>query len=151
MGALADLEALEKRKPRCWCVESKHISSVAQSLSWSLKILSYSGSQRSLSVEGNILILMWLKLPSSVVQFMITHEHLEQRLRMSGDMPLLPPTPMPSCFAQRHHYLSLANKLTCLKRYVTEPFAMQVGTLLPAFRDIKSVSSSGLKGLFLVA
>jgi len=52
MGALADLEALGKRKPRCWCVESKHISSVAQSLSWSLKILSYSGSQRSLSVEG---------------------------------------------------------------------------------------------------
>jgi hypothetical protein len=55
MGALANLEALEKIKPRCWCVESKHISSVAQSLSWSLKILSYSGSQRSLSVEGKYL------------------------------------------------------------------------------------------------
>jgi hypothetical protein len=48
MGALADLEALGKRKDRCWCVESKHIFSVAKSLSWSLKLVSYSGSQRRL-------------------------------------------------------------------------------------------------------
>ena len=32
MDARADLEAMEKRKARCWFVESKHISSVAQSL-----------------------------------------------------------------------------------------------------------------------
>ena len=55
MGTLADLEALGKRKARCWCVESKHISSVAKSLSWSLKLVSYSGSQRRLSEEGKYL------------------------------------------------------------------------------------------------
>jgi len=67
---------------------------------------------------------------------MTIYDHLEQRLRMSGDVPLLPPTPMTLCFAQKQYYLPLANKLTCLKRFVTEPFAVQVGNLISVLRDI---------------